>query len=172
MERTCKKCGETKLIEEFVGNKICKEGYEHVCKKCAKLKRTTNKETNTIYHKKWLLTHKGNTYTNRKKEYDKEYHKLNKIRLNNYTKEFVKNNYYKDGVNVYSAEYRKNNRDLIRKNITELGNSYIALLIVRSLDIDRETLKQHPELIENHKQLIKIKRLLKSRKNDKSIKTS
>lgn len=34
MERTCKKCGETKLIEEFIIDKKYKSGHGYRCKQC------------------------------------------------------------------------------------------------------------------------------------------
>jgi len=34
MERTCKKCGETKPIEDFKKNKACKYGYTYKCHDC------------------------------------------------------------------------------------------------------------------------------------------
>jgi len=34
MERTCKKCGETKPIEKFRHNKNCKYGRGYMCNKC------------------------------------------------------------------------------------------------------------------------------------------
>lgn len=34
MERTCKKCGETKPIEEFARSIECKNGYRYTCKIC------------------------------------------------------------------------------------------------------------------------------------------
>jgi hypothetical protein len=35
MERTCKKCGETKPIEEFSIGRDCKDGYRYTCKICS-----------------------------------------------------------------------------------------------------------------------------------------
>lgn len=34
MVRTCKKCGETKPLEDFANNKSCKYGKEYRCKAC------------------------------------------------------------------------------------------------------------------------------------------
>jgi len=35
VERTCKKCGKTKGLEDFTKNKKCNLGRTHICKKCS-----------------------------------------------------------------------------------------------------------------------------------------
>lgn len=41
--KQCKKCGIEKPLNEFVKNKLCKDGYERTCKKCAKKIRDAKK---------------------------------------------------------------------------------------------------------------------------------
>lgn len=47
--RTCKKCGETKPIEEFCKNKNCKNGATSKCRKCANIEQTNFRLNNRKY---------------------------------------------------------------------------------------------------------------------------
>jgi hypothetical protein len=72
-------------------------------------------------------------------------------------------------------EYIIKRRECLRKSKKRerdvLGNSYIIKRINQTTKLKRDTIKQNPDLIENWKQQIKVKRLLKQKK-DENIKTS
>jgi len=128
MERTCKKCGETKPIEEFRISRIYKDKvyYMHICRKCY-----------NINHKFWRKLNSEIL----KSEYERNRDKM-LIRMNEYAK----------------------------KRTDNLHDSYVAYIIKNSINLSIKIIRQHPGLIENWRQQIRIKRLLKQKKND--IKTS
>jgi len=55
MERTCKKCGETKHIDDFVKNKFCKLGVSHICRKCENERQTKRRDKDRITYNKRAL---------------------------------------------------------------------------------------------------------------------
>ena len=55
-------------------------------------------------------------------------------------------------------------------NSKKLKDPYIIEIIRSNTGLENKTIHEHPELIENYRQQIKLKRLLKQKKND--IKTS
>jgi hypothetical protein len=67
-------------------------------------------------------------------------------------------------------EYIIKRRNTLRKSKQierdMLGKSYIIKRINQTTKLSRDTIKQHPEFIENWKQQIKIKRLLNSKRNE------
>lgn len=138
MERTCKKCGETKPIEKFVKSKTTKSGRRAICKKCAYV----------IYNSKWQKENreKRNDYANLRKEFYrrnyKKYRLLNKISINNKNK-------------IQRDDY-----------INNLKLPYIMIGAMRYYNLTRETLYGNPELIEYYKQQLKLKRLLKQKRNE------
>lgn len=97
MKKTCNKCKEEKLIEEFTINKAVKGGREHMCRICKNLaykaKWQKNKEINAI---KRSEKRKRNieVYRKREAEYRKKYRDANKEKVNekyrNYMKEYRK----------------------------------------------------------------------------------
>lgn len=58
--RTCKKCNETKPIEDFTRNESCALGRLHRCKSCTnawtRAYKRANPEKARAYYKKWLAT--------------------------------------------------------------------------------------------------------------------
>lgn len=49
--RLCKKCGVTKPLLDFKPNKGCKEGYEHTCLVCFRLRQRKWEESNKDRHR-------------------------------------------------------------------------------------------------------------------------
>ncbi len=58
MERTCKKCGETKPIEEFVKAPTCKYGRSHVCLECSHKYGKEHYEKIKVLHPRPKITEK------------------------------------------------------------------------------------------------------------------
>ncbi len=50
------------------------------------------------------------------------------------------------------------------QEIEKLADHYVIPIIKKQTGIDVETIKEHPELIKNQKEQIKLKRLLKNKK--------
>lgn len=53
MEITCKKCGETKPLDEFSRHKRCKFGRRSECKSCAYAHHKEWRAKNPSYDRKW-----------------------------------------------------------------------------------------------------------------------
>ena len=161
MERTCRKCGETKPIEKFVKNenscKVCRAEYkkEYYIKNKEHVKEYQIKNKDEIKNRK-------KEYHLKNKEYFKEHRKKYRIKNKEYIKEYNKEYMIKN--KEYIKEYGKKIRD-------DLNESYILARIRSNTGLSIKTAKQHPELIENFRQQILIKRLIKSKKNE-NIKTS
>lgn len=140
MERTCKKCGETKPIEEFCKSKECLFGYSHQCQKCRRLHY--NKEIRQRY------------YETRKEEIRK-IARLYKIRNRNWISK-KQREYYTTHPILRKEKCNRRARDL--------QDCYLINHLCRDFRLTAKDIRQHPELIENYRQQIKIKRLLKSKK--------
>jgi len=177
MERTCKKCGETKPIEEFGKEKRNISGYGCRCKSCDVLRSLEYYYKNHYYdkHKDRIFEYHRKYYENNKEKvngYSKKYYQNNIKYIKKRTKEYRENNkeYYKEigekwrennkeHISDYNKRYRQNKRSTI-------PDVYIRILLNRQYGLHAKILKQHPELIENYRQQIKIKRLLKQKKNE------
>ena len=158
MERTCKKCGETKPIEEFAKVKQNKYGYSYCCKKCTSNYTCEYQKTNSNYkeyQKKYRKAHKDYFI-----EYSKEYQKNNIKHLKEYNKEHYKNNikHYKE----YSKKYWRNDIDTI-------SDRYICILFFH-IGLSSQTIKQYPGLIELHRVNLKIKRFIKNQRQNENNK--
>lgn len=172
MERACKKCGETKPIEEF--GKNTKQLRDTIaiyimgsCKKCI-----------SNYNLKYNKNHKKEMHTYNIKNYDKErrkkYYEIRKDEIRDTCRLYGQTN--KNKLYEKRKEYLKNHPDikkeLIYRKVRELQDCYIIANIKKSMELDTKTIRDNPELIENYRQYVKVKRLLKSKKNDTSTKTS
>jgi len=202
IELTCKKCGDTKPVSEFVKNPKTKYGYIYTCKVC----RT--KYTNDYYTKnKERLSEHSKDYWAKNREWllekGKEYRAKNKGRISKRNKEYKAKN--KDHIILKNAEWYKKNYDIIyakrriaingdrdkyltymrgyyAKNIDdrlahtrsqrdELHDQYVCKVLYNVFGISTAMAKEHPELIESYREQIRIRRLLKSKK-DENTKTS
>jgi nucleosome binding factor SPN SPT16 subunit len=119
MEHTCKKCGETKPIEEFYNSRFASGDYES-CRTCLAAEQVE------IYER---------TKKEAKKKTKKKYRKLH-------------------------PEVEKKRE---KKNREKLADKYIKKIIRRYFNIKGEL---PSELIENWRQQIKLKRLIKTMKNE------
>lgn len=172
MERTCKKCGETKPIDKFVKSKGCSEGYCFTCRLCynSHARQIVNKETRAEKNKQYKVSHKEYF-----KQYGIQYYKLHKIKFYHQRRKWIENNRekYKEMCNKssISLKHKLQKRKCSKKAIDSLLDSYIIERLHDIIKIDFKVIKQYPELIENYRQQMRVKRLLKSRK-DENIKTS
>lgn len=205
MERTCKKCGETKPIEEFTKDKKCKLGYRFICKRCKNNYQSLREVHSKRLIKKRQLFDKGlkkcctckkikpvNYFGLCKRNKDghddhckicacnfsKTFYNINKKGKIKIYNELNKNS-IKQKASLYMPMYYINNKNLILKRVKEYGTRnrnnitdlYIISLIQKAYGLKRQNIKKNSELIESHHMYIKIKRLLKSKK-DENIKTS
>ena len=170
--RVCKKCGEEKLLEEFIKVKSCKYGHGHTCKVCANTRFRKHKSKNEQHYKDYFIKYYLNNrdYINKQQ---REYQNNNKEYINKQQREYQKkyriNN--KEYLNKRSKEYRNNNnnRDYINKQQREyrkgLPDSYCSdQLIQRIKGIGcKLTSKDIPqELIELKRVQLQIHRLTKT----------
>jgi hypothetical protein len=115
MERTCKKCGETKPIEEFAKNWTCTSGRVMVCKVCSRRTKHRSKVLTDFKNRKEYLEYKRKSYRET----------------------------LSDGYIVNMLRYQ-------------------AGWIIGCDDIYK-----YPDLINTHRELIKIKRLIKDKEDEK-----
>jgi hypothetical protein len=176
MERTCKKCGETKPIEEFVEDKKCILGHLHICKKCRHVHRKQSAKIVTF-----ICIDCGQSFplhTNRRlrclpcktnylKKYKENYRKNHKHEIYIKQKSLFEN--YRDVHYRNCKKYRERNRDIIlqkkRTRVQNITDQYVIDLISGSLHIPTTTIRQHPELIESYRLQIKSRRALKNKTN-------
>jgi len=178
MEQTCKKCGETKTIEEFAKN--CKYingkyyiNYRNYCLLCYnEIKRIKYNENVELERKRqrerWaqnrdkLVREKRERRMRNKQKYketDRKWNEANRDKRRNQVYKYKKR--YPDRV----KETAKRSRD---KSAREVSDTYVKKIINRNYDISFKSITK--ELIRSYRQQIKVKRLLKQKKND--IKTS
>jgi len=146
MERTCKKCGETKPIEKFKKRDTCIYGRGHVCKTCSRKSyrktpayKKARVRANARYRKK---------YPDKIKEYDKKY------RLSH----------------PYGERQKETEKKRRKKNADKLTDRHVINVIRHVKKIKAETIRQYPEFIQTYRQQLKVKRLLKQ-KQDENTKT-
>lgn len=119
---------------------------------------------------KELVKKRGRDYYSANREKVLKQH-AEKPDLKEACKEWKRNN--KDKVKKYKKEYEEKNREQhltmrrksIKRAIQRLPDYYVANQIKQQTGISMKTIKANPELIENHRQQIKLKRLLKNKKN-------
>lgn len=135
MERTCKKCGETKPIEEFAKNKECRFGRSYVCKCCRNKMSNISRSKDPEYHTKVKIWSK------------KHYTENDKKRLSEYQKIYRQTN--KEKISARRRKYRLNNIDKIRERERYLARNRPKTEHRRLLhrDAAREYRKNHLELI-------------------------
>jgi len=186
MKRVCIKCGVEKEIEELRKRNDCKSGYSNICKQCYK-------EYNKKYHSKYYQNNKikcreaAEEYRRSHPEYRKRRNKLNYLRRK-MNPDFIlkeKMRSKKRGERGDHAKYRKENKELMAsrrkmsysKNIDkikiktkeyrkQLPDYYIVQKIQASTKLNPKTIRLYPDLIKSYRQQIKMKRLLKQKKNE------
>lgn len=130
MERTCKKCGRIKPIEQFIKNDKCRYGFRHICIECDKerskeyYKQICDKEE---YKKRVSEYSKIYRQTKRYKEISKsgrdKYHKTEKYkeyrkigRYKEYQKQYDKGEKRKKYKYEYNKKYYKSDKGIEIKN--------------------------------------------------------
>jgi hypothetical protein len=160
MERTCKKCDETKSIEEFSKDKSCKYGYSHVCKKCV-LERS----------KKYAKDNPEKIHLKSINYYNKNKDKLQKKAKDYYTKnknKILSNKKYDENAKIAQLKYKKNNPEKISKIQSKywinnkskikikakgrykkylLTDGYLIRVIKKDHNLSTEEIKSNPELL-------------------------
>jgi len=156
MKKTCKKCNKLKLIDEFVENKRCVDGYEHRCKECRTEYRKRYKRQYREKNKNDVLA-KDKIYRQKNKEkiteQARKYRAINKEKMKEYARKY------------YSESPR--NREKInlchKRNRVKLPDYYIKELIARSYGINFKSIT--PKMIEIKRELITFHRLTKELRN-------
>jgi len=123
--QSCRDCSKEYPLEKFTKNKRNKNGYDNICKECAKVKYNANKEiilakraefikANPNYMKKYNGKYKENCkkrYIKNKEiiaEKTKEYRKANPLIMKERNKKYREDN--RDKVNKYAREWKKEKR--------------------------------------------------------------
>jgi hypothetical protein len=145
MRRCCKTCRVKRLIQNFHKDKRFWDGISHECEKCYKNRLKNRKNPNRNKDKS--------------NAYNRQYRKIKRAECNKYNKNWRKS---EAGVQALKGRHRK--------EVENLTNDYILNTLKQSTGLSRQVLKQYPELIDSYKLQIKVKRLIKNRKNE-SIKT-
>jgi len=162
MKRTCKKCGETKPIEEFDIQKDCIGGRRPSCKQCRKMVDviTYKKRMEDIEYKEMVYRKKREWYYKNKEHvmsYDKSYRKKNAEYYKEYGKQYYEKNaeYYKEYGKEYNKKWRESNKQRCRYN-SVIGN------LSRSINIPFKILSKHSNLVGLKIEQLKLLRLTKT----------
>ena len=150
MERTCKKCGETKPIEEFVKRANSKY-VRYSCKLCAN-------KNGKLANKKFYKNHK-----NQINEGCRNYYNEHKKRINQRSLQYISNKMKSDP--IFRAKRNALHRKIDNKCTALLYDRYVANNIRLLTGISVRVIQQHPELIECKRLIIKIKRLANENSN-------
>lgn len=171
MKKICRKCTEEKEIKEFRKSKRYTDGYNSMCKTCAKEYYNNNKEKILLQYKEYRNNHKEEIikWQNENKEYFKKY-ALNrrlkycdeirenfKVYFNNNReyfkikkKEYNKSEKGKETKRLWCNEYNSNNkhvvlwRSLLRRTIVQLKQEKFDTTL-NSLGYSAIELKEHIE---------------------------
>jgi hypothetical protein len=181
MERTCKKCGETKPIEEFYLQPGNKNGYNSECKSCKKIYKAdyyrkniklikskhriysqSHKQEKIDYRREWL---KNNP--EKAKLMSKKSHERNRENILAYLRIYQKT--HKNKLNEKSKLWARNhpNKEKIKhqRYVKSLCDGYIIEQLFRNTGLLKSKIKEHPELIEVKRIQIKLKRLANENSN-------
>lgn len=145
VDRICIKCGETKPEEEFHYKKTCTKCHKEWTKKYY----LKNKEKLIQYSKKYVSNNRNRTNENRRR-YDK-------TEKGQAVKKKSRINYkinHRDKIRLKSKEKSK-------RRVGLLKNQYVIRVLKINSGLSKDTIMTYPELIENQRQQIKIKRLIK-----------
>ena len=149
--KICSKCKEEKPVGDFYSDKSRKDGRKCYCKKCV-----------TEYARKWYNANPEKARERFQKRYaanpEKVREQLRKWRAAN-PKE----------VREQSRKWRAANPKKVmaytQKRILELPDCVVVSALIRSTNIPAKIIRQHPELIEVKRTIIKTKRLCKTSQN-------
>lgn len=94
-----------------------------------------------------------------------QYHKENRTKLNLYNKKYRLLNQKK--IKNWRKKHPESAKKTNKRCHDELRTSYIVWIIHQSFpELTNSEIRKYPELIESYRQQIKIKRLLKQKKNE------
>ena len=115
--KKCSKCGEIKNLEtEFSKNKKFKDGYQYICKECAKKRSKQWRQDNKEHVKEYKAQWKQNN-----PEYHAQWNVDNKEHVKEYNAQYYQNN--KEYAKEYSAQYYQNNREHLNQYQNEKYHS-------------------------------------------------
>lgn len=163
MERTCKKCGETKPIEEFKKDKSVKSGHGLTCKICYNNENRLYK----LYH--------IDEVRRKAREYAKRHRFENLELMKQRRRQFYINHKEEElkAGNEWKNNHRKEIAAKLKQNISELSDGYIVAAINHSYGLKASTVRQHPELIklyryqiEHHREYKQLQQSLKILQNE------
>ena len=152
--KICPKCREEKPLGEFYTDASQSSGYATYCKKCsliaAKEWREKNKERVKELRRNWNEENKLTVFEQNKKR----------------TKKWRSNKDNREKANAKSREYKKKNREIInvgeRRRRENCSPCYIKGKLKKQGFLDNQIT---PELIEEKRNIIKVKRVIKQIKN-------
>lgn len=192
MERVCNKCGEIKLIEEFTKNFRRAYGYTNTCKIChnkilveynkTDKRKTQRKEYRRANIGKLKEVHKKYYYENSEKIKAKtrKWENENKDRVTARHKEYIIS--HAEELSVKHKLYRIKNADIIKgkktiyyqtehyKNVKKrqlqrLPTHYVISVLSDITGVDKDVIRQYPELIEAKRIQMKLKKLTNEKRN-------
>lgn len=164
MERTCKKCGEIKPIEEFVKDSRSKR---YTCKHCRNKYKakcdSTPEQQRRIKEYRLLNRAKMAEYHKRKYLEDRE-------EIIQRTRAWYENN--KDRAYKRSRIYIENNKEHVRiminknvkKHVMNIADSYVKRKLNQLYGLEYTQIPQ--DLIELYRANLKLKRLIKNNENE------
>jgi hypothetical protein len=141
----CLKCGEIKSISKF--------HYTNTCKDC---------------YKQWMADY-YNANKNKLLEYSKDYNKEHRDRIRKREKKYRQTekgrNVIRKSKRNYAIKYpekiKANHRIKSKRKVQKLSDIYIITTIKAITGLSSETIRKNPDLIENYRKQIELKRLLK-----------
>ena len=117
-----------------------------------------NKEHYDLYAKKWCADNRD-----KRRVYSKTYRDKNKEKIKISKREWVNNN--KEKVKIYRKSYRIKNidkeREYNRNGIESLSDRYVIANILHGSSLTTAEIREHPELIELRRELIKTRRYIR-----------
>lgn len=146
--KTCKTCGETKPVEEFYL-------HRNQCKKCIlrenEKRRVANPKKARESRKKWRAAN-----IERTRESDKKWRASNIERTRGYNKKWRVAN--PESAKKSWADWHIRNPDSEREKSRRKVENLKAFYVAQILQIPVSTLRQYPDLLECHREVIRLKR--------------
>ena len=154
--KICTKCGEEKSLEEFYKDRRRKDGFYPQCKICLKKYQRKYKEQNR------------DKYLEHSKKYQRKYREQNRDKRLEENRKYYEQN--RDKRLEYSKKYHEQNQDYFlehskkysRKCRINLVDNYIKKILSQKFGIKFQDIT--PELIEQKRAIIQLKRLIKQLK--------
>ena len=106
--KTCTKCGEWKILDEFYKDKSMKDGRKTQCKNCIKEREKQYYKDNAEYRKEYGKQYRQNN-KEKIKESSKQYRQNNEEKIKKSSKQWRENN------SEYGKQYREKNAENIKQ---------------------------------------------------------